>query len=63
MQVGASTSYLGTFGLRMVVNAGGMSVVPSGGFTVGQIAAQTPTLVSTTARLTGFRGTLAIRLR
>jgi hypothetical protein len=63
MQVGSSTSLLGTFGLRMVLNAGGVSVIPSGGFTVGQIAAQTPTLVSTTATLTGFRGTLAIRLR
>ena len=39
------------------------NAVSSGGFTVGQIAAQTPTSVSTTATLTGFRGTLAIRLR
>ena len=36
---GPSTSYLGTFGLRMQFNMGGVAVVPSGGFTIGQIAA------------------------
>lgn len=63
MQVGASTSYLGTFGLRMQFQVGGISVIPSGGFTIGQIAAQTTTLAATTASLTGFRGTLTIRVR
>jgi hypothetical protein len=63
MQVGAATSYLGTFGVRLQIPAGGMSIVPSAGFSVGQIAAQTPTSVGTTASLTGFRGALAIRLR
>ncbi len=42
---------------------GGMVIVPSGGFSVGQLAAETGALGSQSATLTGFHGTLAIRLR
>ena len=62
MQPGASTSMIGTFGLRSQIALGGMSVLPSVGFSVGKIAAQENAL-STTATLTGFHASLAIRLR
>ena len=62
MQVGFPTSYLGTFGLRAVFNVGGLSIVPSAGYTMGQIAAQDPAQLPTTASLSGFRGTLVIRV-
>ena len=62
-QPGSSTSYLATFGLRVAFNLGGLAVVPSGGFSVGQLASQTGTAGSQTATLTGFHGTLTIRLR
>jgi hypothetical protein len=61
-QVGVATSYLGTFGLRAVFNVGGLGVVPSAGYSVGQIGASTSSATPGTS-LTGFRGTLAIRLR
>jgi hypothetical protein len=62
-QVGSATSVLGTFGLRMQLHVAGMAVIPSGGFTVGQVAAQSATSAMTTASLTGFRGALTIRVR
>lgn len=62
-QEGLSTSGLGTFGLRMQVDAGGLTFLPSAGFSVGQLAAQTTTSLNTTASLTGWHATLAIRLR
>jgi hypothetical protein len=61
-QAGSSTSVLGTFGLRSQMGVGGMSVIPSVGFSVGRLAAQDAG-VNTTASLTGFHATLAIRLR
>lgn len=63
MQGGVQTSYLGTVGLRALLSVAGVAVIPSAGFTVGQLAAQSPTSTLTTATLTGFRGSLAIRLR
>jgi hypothetical protein len=60
---GQSTSYLGTFGLRVAFNAGMAAVVPSAGFSVGQLATAAGTTSSGTASLTGFHGTLTIRLR
>lgn len=64
MQVGASTSYLGTFGLRMQIAAGAFTILPSAGFSIGQIAAADPAVgINTTANMTGFHGTLGIRLR
>jgi hypothetical protein len=63
-QPGLSTSYLGTFGLRVAFNMGGVAVVPSAGFSVGQVASQTASQVGAqTATLTGFHGALTIRLR
>jgi hypothetical protein len=63
-QVGASSSYMGTFGVRMQIGAGAFSILPSGGFSVGQVAAADAVSgTNTTASLTGFHATLAIRLR
>lgn len=62
-QVGAATSYLGTFGVRVPFNVGGMAIVPSGGFSVGQLASQVPGSTATSATLAGFRGALTIRVR
>ena len=62
-QPNLSTSYLGTLGLRVAFNAGGFAVVPSAGFSVGQLAAPTGTAGTGTATLTGFHGTLTVRLR
>jgi len=62
-QAGAATSFLGTFGLRMQFDMGGLTVVPSGGYSLGQLAAESATTGGTTATLTGYHATLAIRLR
>lgn len=63
-QVGASTSYMGTMNLRLNFAIGGLSVLPSAGYTIGQMAASDSRLgVNTTASLTGFHGALAIRIR
>ena len=50
---GAGTSFLGTVGSRLVVNRGGWAIVPGFGFAVGTM---------NSATLTGFRGSLAVRL-
>jgi len=62
MQPGSSTSLMGTFGVRSQMAVGGMAVMPSVGFSVGRLAAQ-DNAVNTTASLTGFHATLAVRLR
>jgi hypothetical protein len=62
VQAGSSTSMLGTFGLRSQFPLAGMAVMPSVGFSVGRVAAQDRE-VNTTATLTGFHATLAVRLR
>ncbi|MEP6493145.1 MAG: hypothetical protein ABJF01_10745 [bacterium] len=62
-QQNASTSTLGTVGLRVQLPMGGMTVVPSAGYSVGKLASQTAAAVSTTSTLTGLHATLTIRLR
>jgi hypothetical protein len=62
-QPGQATSYLGTLGLRVAFNMGGLAVVPSGGFSIGKIASQAGATANETATLTGFHGTLTIRIR
>ena len=62
-QVGLPTSYLGSLGVRMQLGVRGMAVAPGIGYTIGQIASQDPSAAGHSASLTGFRGTLAIRLR
>jgi hypothetical protein len=61
-QAGSSTSLMATFGVRSQIAVAGMSVLPSVGFSVGRVAAQDNAL-NTTASLTGFHATLAVRLR
>lgn len=64
MQVNTPASYMGTFGVRMQIGAGMFSILPSAGFSIGQIAAANPSLgVNTTANMTGLHGTLAVRIR
>jgi hypothetical protein len=62
-QEGLSTSGLGTFGLRMQADAAGLTFLPSVGYSIGQLAAQTTGGLNTTANMTGWHATLAIRLR
>jgi hypothetical protein len=61
-QPGSSTSLMGTFGIRSQITVGGMAVLPGVGISVGRVAAQ-DNAVNTTATLTGFHATLAVRLR
>jgi hypothetical protein len=61
-QPGASTSVMGTVGLRMNLSVLGFSILPSVGYSMGQLAADSQGVVGT-ANLTGFHGILAIRLR
>ena len=60
-QPGSSTSLMGTFGVRCSWRWR-LAVMPSVGFSVGRLAAQ-DNAVNTTAALTGFHATLAVRLR
>jgi hypothetical protein len=53
---------MGTFGIRSQITVGGMAVLPGVGISVGRVAAQ-DNAVNTTATLTGFHATLAVRLR
>src|SRR5215831_15482777 len=62
-QSSLSTSYLGTFGVRVAFNAGGLAVVPSAGFSVGQLATTAGVTSTGLASLTGFHGALTVRLR
>jgi hypothetical protein len=52
-QEGSKTSFLGTLGMRFYVNRGSWAIVPGFGFTLGAMESAT---------LTGFRGTLGMRL-
>ena len=56
-QESLSASRLGTFGLRYAIEAGGLGITPSAGYTFGRLAA-----VGGNADLSGFRAALAIRL-
>lgn len=62
-QEGVSTSALSTLGLRSQMTALGFTVLPSVGYSFGRLAAVDQAGLSTTASLTGFHATLAIRLR
>jgi hypothetical protein len=53
----ATSSLLGTFGVRYSVTTSGVVVTPSGGFTVGRLA-----VPGGTADMSGFRAAVAIRL-
>lgn len=57
MRQGSDVSVLGTLGLRFHVTRGGWAIVPGAAFTMGNLATATES-----ASLTGFSGTLAIRL-
>jgi hypothetical protein len=63
MQPGASTSFMGTFGVRLQMGVAGFSVLPAVGYSIGKLAAQEASGLNTTANLTGFHGTLTIRVR
>jgi hypothetical protein len=63
LQAGLPTSYLGTIGIRTQFTVAGFAVLPSVGYTIGQVAADEPTGVATTASMTGFHAILAVRLR
>jgi hypothetical protein len=56
-------SSLATFALRVERAFGPFVVAPSGGFSLGRMAAETEDGTATTADLTGFRGVLTIRIR
>ena len=58
----SQTSYLGTVGLRVRLDLGGMSAFPSVGYTMGQLATLDAQGVPLHADLTGFRAQLAIRV-
>jgi len=62
MQDNASTSAMGTLGLRVQLPVGGMTVVPSAGYSIGKLA-QSGGGVNSTATLTGLHASLTIRLR
>jgi hypothetical protein len=62
-QQSVSTSMLTTLGIRAQLTVLGYSILPSAGYSLGRLAAVDPTGLSTTATLTGFHATLAIRLR
>jgi len=57
----SQSSYLATFGLRTRIDGVGLSLFPSAGFTVGQLATVNAASVPTHANLTGFRAQLAVR--
>jgi hypothetical protein len=63
VQDGAATSGLGTFGLRLNMTVAGFSILPSAGYTIGQIAGKDANGFNITNTLTGMHATLAIRLR
>jgi hypothetical protein len=56
-QQNLDASLLGTIGLRYTVDAGGLAVTPSAGYTLGRFAAN-----GSNASMTGLHATLAIRL-
>jgi hypothetical protein len=61
-QIEKPTSLLGTATLRLETSILGLAVSPSVGYSIGRLAAQGDDGY-TTANLSGFRGTLIIRLR
>jgi hypothetical protein len=57
MRQGENVSVLGTVGLRFTVNRGSWAIIPGAAFTAGNLTAGTES-----ASLTGYRGTLAVRI-
>jgi len=62
-QQDAATSFLTTVGVRSQLDAGGFTLMPGVGYSLGRVAAQDPGGADVTARLRGFHATLTIRLR
>jgi hypothetical protein len=62
-QEGVSTSMLTTLGVRTQMSVMGFTILPSVGYSLGRLAAVDPAGLGATATLTGFHGTLSIRLR
>jgi hypothetical protein len=60
---GVPTSLMGTLGVRSQLSVLGLGVLPSVGYSFGRLAAQDVNGLNTTANLTGWHGTLAVRLR
>ena len=58
----SQTSYLGTVGLRVRLDLGGVSAFPSVGYTMGQLATLDAQGGPIHADLTGFRAQLAVRV-
>lgn len=61
--VGSQTSALATLGIRSQMQVLGLTMLPSVGYSFGQLGAQDANGLNTTATLTGFHASLAIRLR
>lgn len=59
---GVPSSGMTTLGIRAQMEAGGFTVLPSFGYSIGRLAAEDQG-INTTATLTGLHATLAIRLR
>ncbi len=58
----SQSSYLGTVGLRTRIGMGGLSLFPSAGYTMGQLATLDQSSAPTHADFTGFKAQLAIRI-
>ena len=58
----SQSSYLGTFGIRTRIGAGGLAAYPSVGYTMGQLATVDAQNNQVHADLIGFRAQLAIRV-
>jgi hypothetical protein len=63
MQSGSQTSAVANLGVRLQFMVGGFAVSPSAGYSIGRIAAEDDTGLSSHASITGLRANLAIRLR
>ncbi len=61
--VGSPRSTMGTLGLRSQMEILGFTMLPSVGYSFGSLGAQDVNGLNTTATLTGFQASLAIRLR
>ncbi|HVX39083.1 MAG TPA: hypothetical protein VHB25_05850 [Gemmatimonadaceae bacterium] len=61
--VGSARSSMGTIGLRSQMQFLGTTMLPSIGYSFGRLGAQDANGLNTTASLTGYHASLAIRLR
>jgi len=62
LQQDLNASLLANPGVRYHATSGPMGVSISGGYSIGRLAAQSASGASVTADLSGFRGTLAVRV-